>query len=40
MEDHKYELLLSTQTEVPQSAQDPPSQKCTGNNTLTVGQGV
>uniref|UniRef100_A0AAZ3PQS1 Ankyrin repeat and sterile alpha motif domain containing 1A n=1 Tax=Oncorhynchus tshawytscha TaxID=74940 RepID=A0AAZ3PQS1_ONCTS len=25
--DHTYELLLSAQTEVPQSAQDPPSQK-------------
>ncbi|XP_070963800.1 ankyrin repeat and SAM domain-containing protein 1A-like isoform X1 [Oncorhynchus clarkii lewisi] len=30
--DHTYELLLSAQTEVPQSAQDPPSQKCTDEN--------
>lgn len=28
-EDHTYELLLSAQTKVPQSALDPPSQKGT-----------
>uniref|UniRef100_A0A674DD93 Ankyrin repeat and sterile alpha motif domain containing 1A n=1 Tax=Salmo trutta TaxID=8032 RepID=A0A674DD93_SALTR len=35
MEDHKYELLLSAQTEVPQSTQDPPSQKFSPPNSFS-----
>uniref|UniRef100_A0A8K9X6M8 Ankyrin repeat and sterile alpha motif domain containing 1A n=1 Tax=Oncorhynchus mykiss TaxID=8022 RepID=A0A8K9X6M8_ONCMY len=33
--DHTYELLLSAQTEVPQSAQDPPSQKFSPPNSFS-----